>query len=72
MGWFAPTFHQQEKLRAPWKSTPFAKMEPFTVGYFKGRTRAMTLLCILAIIHDLPERVNLAEAGLPFPFDHAT
>ena len=39
-------------LVAPWQDSSRPQLKPFTVGYFKGRTRVFTLMAILAVSHD--------------------
>lgn len=51
-----PTTMPQVKLRPPWSGA----LQPLSVGYFKGRTRVMVLLCVLAIVKEIG--VDLSEA----------
>lgn len=46
----------QVKLKSPWSGG----LQPLSVGYFKGRTRVMVLLCVLAIVKETG--IDLSEA----------
>lgn len=52
-----PNIMPQVKLKSPWSG---GGLQPLSVGYFKGRTRVMVLLCVLAIVKEAG--LDLSEA----------
>ena len=52
----------QDPIPASWPCTIDGSVAPFSVGYFKGKTRIQVLMCLLSVARD-SGLDNYSEAG---------